>query len=59
MDKKSFRSRKDGEASEWYFPKFLVTQAEYDATTPEEREHYVVDESVVEPPQMFSIPEDD
>lgn len=43
----------------WYYPKFLVTQAEYDATTPEEREHYVVDESVVEPPQMFCIPDDD
>ena len=59
MDKKSFRSRKDENTSEWYYPKFLVTQAEYDATTPEERQHYVVDESVVEPPQMFSIPDDD
>lgn len=58
MDKKNSRNRKDGDASGRYYPKFLVTQAEYDAATPEERERYIVDESVLEPPRNYSIPDE-
>jgi len=60
MDKKSPNNRKDGDTSERYYPKFLVTQSDYDAATPEKRSryNYVVDETVLEPPQHFSIPDE-
>ncbi|MCG8381717.1 MAG: hypothetical protein MJA28_05775 [Gammaproteobacteria bacterium] len=58
MDEKNSQNHKDGAASERYYPKFLVTQAEYDAATPEERERYIVDESVLEPPRNYSIPDE-
>jgi len=59
MDKKNSQNCKEGESLGRYDPKFLVTQVVYDAATPEERERYVVDERVLEPPQMYSIPDPD
>ena len=47
----------------YYRPKMLVTQAKFDAATPEERErfNYAVDESILPPPfwvTPVSEPED-
>jgi hypothetical protein len=42
-----------------YYPKFLVTQEEYDRATPEERTQYnysVVDDKPIELPPTFNIP---
>jgi len=43
-----------------YKPRFLVTQAEYDVASPEERNRYnyvVVDDELIPLPTNFNIPE--